>query len=44
MNLRKYASNKVIAIVTAIMLVISGFITQHYKIKNYKMNCIFNRI
>lgn len=33
MNLRKYASNKVIAIVTAIMLVISGFITQHYKIK-----------
>ncbi len=33
MSLRKYASKKIIAIVTAIMLVISGITIQHYKIK-----------
>lgn len=34
MNLKKYANKKIIAIVTAIMLVVSGFIFQHNKIKN----------
>ena len=34
MNLRKYANKKVIAIVTAIMLIFGGIIIQHNKIKN----------
>lgn len=34
MRLRKYANKKVIAIVTAIMLVISSIVIQHRKIKN----------
>lgn len=33
MNMKKYASTKVIAIVTAIMLVLGGLFNQHYKIK-----------